>query len=144
MYSIILQAHHWIAFICLALLAFATLNGIVGSNSDKIFDDSNRKINVFALISTHIMLLLGLILLAISPLAQQAFSDMGAAMKDGAIRKSVVEHPFTNIIAVVLVTIGNAKSKKAVGNGRKFKVSMIFFGLALILILSRLPFEKLF
>jgi hypothetical protein len=55
-----------------------------------------------------------------------------------------VEHPFMNIIAAVLVTIGNAKSKKAIGNGRKFKVSMIFFGLALILILSRLPFEKLF
>jgi pantothenate kinase len=69
---------------------------------------------------------------------------MGAAMKDGAIRKAVVEHPTMNIIAAVLVTIGNAKSKKAIGNGRKFKVSMIFFGLALVLILSRLPFERLF
>jgi hypothetical protein len=45
---------------------------------------------------------------------------------------------------VVLATIGNAKSKKALGNGRKFKVSFIFYGLALLLILSRLPFEKLF
>jgi hypothetical protein len=144
MYSIILQAHHWIAFISLALLAYATINGIIGSNSEKVFEDSHRKINSFALISTHVMLLLGLILLAISPVATQAFADMGAAMKDGAVRKAVVEHPFTNIIAVVLATIGNAKSKKAVGNGRKFRVSMIFFGIALLLILSRLPFEKLF
>ena len=144
MYSIILQAHHWIAFIALALLAYATINGAIGSNSEKVFDDSHRKINLFALISTHIMLLLGLVLLAISPVAQTAFADMGAAMKDGAVRKAIVEHPSMNIIAAVLVTIGNAKSKKAIGNGRKFKVSMIFFGLALILILSRLPFEKLF
>lgn len=144
MYSIILQAHHLIAFIALALLAYATINGAIGSNSEKVFDDSHRKINLFALISTHIMLLLGLVLLAISPVAQTAFADMGAAMKDGAVRKAVVEHPTMNIIAAVLVTIGNAKSKKAIGNGRKFKVSMIFFGLALILILSRLPFEKLF
>jgi hypothetical protein len=96
------------------------------------------------LISCHTMLLLGLILLAVSPIAEVAFADMGAAMKDSVLRKAVVEHPFTNIIAVVLATIGNAKSKKAIGNGRKFKVSMIFFGLALVLILSRLPFEKLF
>lgn len=144
MYSIILQAHHWIAFIALALLAYATINGAIGSNSEKVFDDSHRKINLFALISTHIMLLLGIVLLIISPIAQTAFADMGAAMKDGAVRKAVVEHPSMNIIAAVLVTIGNAKSKKAIGNGRKFKVSMIFFGLALILILSRLPFERLF
>jgi hypothetical protein len=144
MYSIILQAHHWIAFIALALLAYATINGAIGSNSEKVFDDSHRKINLFALISTHTMLLLGIVLLIISPIAQNAFADMGAAMKDGEVRKAVVEHPFMNIIAAVLVTIGNAKSKKAIGNGRKFKVSMIFFGLALILILSRLPFERLF
>lgn len=144
MYSIILQAHHWIAFIALALLAYATINGAIGSNSEKVFDDSHRKINLFALISTHTMLLLGIVLLIISPIAQNAFADMGAAMKDGAVRKAVVEHPTMNIIAAVLVTIGNAKSKKAIGNGRKFKVSMIFFGLALILILSRLPFERLF
>lgn len=144
MYSIILQAHHWIAFIALALLAYATINGAIGSNSEKAFDDSHRKINLFALISTHTMLLLGIVLLIISPVAQNAFADMGVAMKDGAVRKAVVEHPFMNIIAAVLVTIGNAKSKKAIGNGRKFKVSMIYFGLALIFILSRLPFDRLF
>ena len=144
MYSIILQAHHWVAFICLALLAYATINGIIGSSSEKVFEQSHHKINLFPLISCHTMLLLGLMLLSVSRIAEVAFADMGAAMKDGATRKAIVEHPFTNIIAVVLATIGNAKSKKAVGNGRKFKVSMIFFGLALILILSRLPFEKLF
>ncbi len=144
MYSIILQAHHWIAFISLALLSFATINGAIGSNSEKIFEDSHRKINVFALVSTHIMLLLGIILLIISPIAQNAFADMGTAMKDSSTRKAIIEHPFTNIIAVVLATVGNAKSKKAIGNGRKFKVSMIYFGLALLLILSRLPYEKIF
>ncbi|MFC3810914.1 hypothetical protein [Lacihabitans lacunae] len=144
MYSTILMLHHYIAFIAILLLAYATINGAIGASSEKVFEESHRKINVFALISCHTMLLLGLILLAVSPIAEVAFADMGAAMKDSVLRKAVVEHPFTNIIAVVLATIGNAKSKKAIGNGRKFKVSMIFFGLALVLILSRLPFEKLF
>jgi hypothetical protein len=144
MYAFILNLHHYLAFVSLILLAWATINGIIGSNSEMVFEEKHRKINSFALISTHIMLLLGIILLFVSPVAKQAFADMGGAMKDSVIRKMVIEHPTTNIIAVVLATIGNAKSKKSVGNGSKFKNSFVFFGLALLLILSRLPFEKLF
>jgi hypothetical protein len=143
-YSIILNVHHYLAFIALVLLFVATINGILGVTSEKVFEDSHRKINLFALISTHTMLLLGLILLAISPTAQVAFSDMAATMKDGALRKAIIEHPTTNILAAVLVTIGNAKSKKAIGQGKKFKFTAIFFGLGLVLILSRLPWERLF
>lgn len=144
MYQIFLHVHHYLAFIAIILLAWATINGILGMNSEKMFEDSHRKTNLFALIATHTMLLIGLVLLVVSPVAQMAFSDMGAAMKDSVTRKAIVEHPTMNILAAILVTVGNAKSKKAVGNGKKFKFTMIFFGLALLFILSRLPFEKLF
>jgi uncharacterized membrane protein (DUF485 family) len=144
MYNVILSLHHYIAFAAVFFLAFATINGIIGSNSGKVFEDFHRKINVFALISTHTMFLLGVILLIVSPLAETAFADMALTMKNAVLRKAVIEHPTTNIIAVVLATIGNAKSKKAIGNGKRFKVTMIYFGLALILILSRMPWEKLF
>lgn len=144
MYEIVLKLHHYLAFVALILLAYATINGIIGMTSNKMFDESHRKVNSFALIATHTMLLLGIILLFVSPIAQMAFSDMGAAMKDSAVRKAIIEHPFTNIIAVILATIGNAKAKKAIGHGKKYKITAIYFGLALLLILSRLPFEKLF
>jgi hypothetical protein len=144
MYQVILNLHHYISFAALILLAFATINGIIGTNSEKMFDDFHRKINLFALISVHTMLLLGIVLLFVSPLAQSTFADMKAAMKDATLRKAIIEHPFTNVIAVVLATVGNAKSKSAIVNGKKFKYSMIFFGLALVLILSRLPYDKIF
>ncbi|MFB0908589.1 MAG: hypothetical protein QMB03_09990, partial [Spirosomataceae bacterium] len=67
MYEIILNIHHYLAFVALALLAWATINGIMGVTSEKIFEESHRKTNLFALISVHTMLLLGLILLAVSP-----------------------------------------------------------------------------
>ena len=144
MYEIILNIHHYLAFVALALLIWATVNGVMGTTSEKIFEESHRKTNLFALISVHTMLLLGLILLAVSPGAQAAFGDMGLTMKDSVLRKMYVEHPTVNIIAAVLVTIGNARSKKSIGNGKKFKATMIFFGAALLLILSRLPWERLF
>jgi hypothetical protein len=144
MYNIVLSLHHYISFAALLLLALAAVNGLIGSNSEKMFDNKDRKINLFALIATHTMFLLGIILLVVSPVAQTAFADMKLSMKDPILRKSIIEHPFTNIIAVVLATIGNAKSKKSIGNGTKFKASMIYFGLALLLILSRLPYDKIF
>ncbi len=144
MYEIILNLHHYLAFVALALLAWATINGVMGVTSEKMFDDSHRKTNLFTLISVHTMLLLGIVLLIISPNAQAAFSDMALTMKDSYLRKTYIEHPTTNIIAAVLVTIGNAKSKKAIGNGKKFKFTLIFFGAGLLLILSRLPWEKIF
>jgi hypothetical protein len=141
MYSIIQPIHSYLAFAALALLVAATFNGIIGSTSEKSFEANHLKINKFALIATHTMFLLGLILLFVSPGAQAAFSDMKLTMKDSILRKAYIEHPTTNIIAVALVTIGNARVKRAVGNGRKFKQTAIFFGLALVLILSRIPWS---
>ncbi|HEY1056590.1 MAG TPA: hypothetical protein VGE24_15695 [Emticicia sp.] len=144
MYQIIQPIHSYLAYLTLFLLAFATLNGIMGSSSQKAFEEKHLKINKFALIATHTMFLLGVILLFISPITQAAFADMKATMKDSTLRQYAVEHPTINLIAVILVTIGNARVKRAVGNGKKFKQTAIFFGLALVLILSRIPWSAWF
>lgn len=141
MYQIIQPIHSYLAYLTLFLLAFATINGIMGASSQKAFEDKDARINKFALIATHTMFLLGIILLFISPLAQSAFADMKAAMKNSTLRLYAVEHPAINLTAVILVTIGNARVKRAVGNGKKFKQTMIFFGLALVLILTRIPWS---
>ena len=144
MYQIIQPIHSYLAYLTLFLLAFATLNGIMGASSQKAFEDKHLRINKFALISTHTMCLLGIILLFISPITQAAFADMKATLKDSTLRQYAVEHPTINLIAVILVTIGNARVKRAVGNGKKFKQTAIFFGLALVLILSRIPWSAWF
>jgi hypothetical protein len=136
----LLHIHHYLAFAVLVLLAWATINGIIGNSSEKIWEAKHRKVNLFGLIATHTMFLIGLILLVLT----LGNADMGAIMKDSLARKTYVEHPTVGVLAAILVTIGNAKSKKEINNGKKFKSTMIFYGLALVLILSRLPFEKLF
>ncbi len=144
MYQIIQPIHSYLAYITLFLLAFATINGIMGTTSQTAFEEKHARINKFALIATHTMFLLGIILLFVSPIAQSAFADMKATMKNSTLRLYAIEHPTINLIAVILVTIGNARVKRAVGNGRKFKQTMIFFGLALFLILSRIPWSNWF
>jgi len=140
MQIILLNIHHYLAFVALILIGWATLNGILGITSEKVWEDKHRKVNLFALIATHTMLLVGLTMLYMS----MANVDMSGIMKDALTRKQYVEHPTMGILAAILVTIGNSKSKKGIGNGKRFKSTMVFFGLALVLILSRLPFDKMF
>jgi len=73
-----------------------------------------------------------------------AFADFGAAMKDPATRLIAVEHISVNVIAVVLATIVNAKNKKNIADAAKHKNALIFNGIGLLLILSRIPWSRLF
>jgi len=62
-------------------------------------------------------------------------------MKNASIRLYLVEHPTINILAVALITIGYSKHKKKLISGPKYKTIAIFYTIALILILSRIPWD---
>ncbi|MCG9878978.1 MAG: hypothetical protein MH472_00120 [Bacteroidia bacterium] len=76
-----------------------------------------------------------------SPNVQAAAQNMGAAMKDKALRFILIEHPLTMIIAVALIQIGRIRSKKAYADLDKHKRSLTFYGIALVLVLSRIPWN---
>ena len=106
--------------------------------SNKEFTAKDRKLALIALITIHIQLLVGLILYFVSPLGKASLGNM----KDAALRLTSVEHPLTNIIAVVLITIGWSKHKKEESSNGKFKKIGIFYTLGLLLILSRIPWTN--
>ena len=66
---------------------------------------------------------------------------MGEIMKNSALRSTLVEHPITMIIALVLITIGYSKHKKKLTSKPKFKTLSIFYTIALVLILSKIPWN---
>ncbi|MGB5509813.1 MAG: hypothetical protein WBM95_13040, partial [Robiginitalea sp.] len=61
-----------------------------------------------------------------------------------AARLLALEHPLINIIAVVLITIGWSRHKKFLEGNKKFRSIAIFYGLGLLLILSRIPWGQWF
>lgn len=69
------------------------------------------------------------------------FSDMGTLMGDTALRFKYVEHPTTMLLGAVLITIGNAKSKRQETAKNKAKSIVIWFGIGLLLIALRFPWE---
>lgn len=140
MYHFIQKFHSGWAYLALLLLVFAIVNSLSGMMSKREFTPKDRKIALFGLIATHIQLVVGLILYFVSPLGKAAFGNMS----DAALRLTSLEHPLINLLAIALITIGWSKHKKAATSEAQFKSITIFYGLGLILILSRIPWSLWF
>ncbi|WP_232046781.1 hypothetical protein [Sphingobacterium daejeonense] len=61
-------------------------------------------------------------------------------MKVASSRFYFLEHPLMMIIAIILITIGYSKSKKILDAKKANQTVLIFYIIALILILSRIPY----
>ena len=140
MYHFIQKFHSGWAYLALLLLVVAVVNSAIGMTSKKEFTAKDRKIALFGLIATHIQLVVGLVLYFVSPLGLASFGQMA----ESDVRIPSMEHPFLNLIAIALITIGWSKHKKATTNEAKFKSITIFYGLGLLLILSRIPWKLWF
>ena len=136
--------HSYWAYLVLLVLVLATFNALFKFFGNKEFDEKDFRISLFALITMHIQLLIGIVLFFLKDYFStiSEVGGMGEIMKNSALRNLIVEHPTTMIIAVALVTIGYSKHKKKLVSKPKFKMLAIFYGVALVLLLSRIPWAS--
>lgn len=137
--------HSGWAYVTLLILIFAVVNVITGLVSKREFKDRDLRISLFTLIVAHIQLIIGFIAYFLSAQFQYLLDNgMGAAMKESEIRYFIIEHPLIMILSIILITIGFSKHKRKTSDKEKFKVIAIYYGLALIFILSRIPWSRWF
>jgi membrane-associated HD superfamily phosphohydrolase len=141
MYEIIQKSHSGFAYLAFLVLVIAVVNSFIGLFSKKDFTGRDRKISLFAFVAIHTQLLIGFLVYFVSPKGFPVIGNvgMGEVMKNAALRLTVVEHPLINIIGIILITIGWVKHKKLTTSESKFKTFSIYYGLGLVLILSRIP-----
>jgi len=136
--------HSYWAYLVLALLIFAVINAVIGLTQKKQFTDKDLRIGLFTLIVSHIQLLIGLGWYFMSPWYQALKEDAATVMGDKATRLLAVEHPTMMILALVFITIGWSKHKKKSTDAAKFKTFVIFYGIGLLFILSKIPWTNWF
>jgi len=146
MYSTFKFLHSGWAYLVLLVVVIATINALIGFFGNKEYQPKDFRLALFALIVTHIQFLIGLVLYFISPLGMELLSKngMGTVMKDAVLRLNAVEHPTVMILTVVFITIGYSKHKKKLVSKPKFKMLAIFYTIALLLLLSRIPWGQWF
>jgi hypothetical protein len=141
LYQYINSVHSLCAYIVLIVLFLSTINALAGFFTKKEFTVKDLRLSLFTLIFSHIQLLLGLLLYAVTPRLMAWQMGAKIVMKDSLLRQLLVEHPLMNIIAVTLITIGWVKHKKQTTNRGKFGKIAIFYTIALICLLSMIPWR---
>ncbi len=127
MNEILKGIHSGWRYVVLVLLVLAIINAVTGWLSNKPYTASNKKLNLFTLIAAHLQLLGGLAVYFVN-----GWYKVDSSMAMGRYWK--MEHVGLMVLAIVLITVGNAKSKKAITDVAKHKTIAIFFGLALLII----------
>ena len=141
MYNTVKIIHSYWAYLVLIVLLIAAINAIIKSVSGKDYVAKDFRISLFTLIISHIQLLIGLLLYFVSD-RFELWSELGGKVMSNSIaRLYLVEHPLVNIIAVTLITIGYSKHKKKLTSKSKLKIIAIFYTIALVLFLSRIPWD---
>lgn len=132
--NILVHTHSGFRWVVLILFLYAIMNAVGGKSSGREYLKKDKMINLFTMISMHLMLLIGLILLFTS--GKVDFANM---MADSTRRFYTLEHPIAMILATVLVTIGRKKAEGAEGTPDKFRNIIKWYTISLILILLSIP-----
>ena len=132
MYKFLFHLHSGLRYVVLILLIVALFKALTGWFGKKTYNESDRKLNLFAMISAHIQFLAGLILYFISPLVQ--LENLAQTMKNATLRYWTVEHVAMMLFAIALITVGHARSKRIAEAVNKHRTIAIFYGLALLVI----------
>jgi hypothetical protein len=139
MYEILLSIHNLLRWFFLAAAVYAIFKAVQGMMGGTPFGKGDKTAGTLLIASAHSQLLIGLILWFISPMVQHALTDVAAAMKDKMLRLTLLEHPLTMIIAIAIIQIGKIRASKAYADADKHKRCLIFYGIGLLLVLSKIP-----
>lgn len=129
--------HGTLRWVVLILLLLSIVKAFGGMSAGRTFQDGDRKRGLFTMIALHLQLVLGFILYF-----GKGWSSMLGnpdTMANTVMRFFSLEHMATMTLAIVLGTLGYSLSKRAADDRSKFRRQAIWFTVALLLILSSIP-----
>jgi hypothetical protein len=135
-----LIVHSLLRWVVLLTGLLAIGRAVAGWAGGRPWTPADNRSSLWFTIALDVQLLAGLLLyLVLSPLTQAAFEDVGATMRNPALRFWTVEHPFGMVIALALAHVGRVRIRKATTDIGRHQVAAILFALALVVILLSLP-----
>ncbi len=132
--------HSFLAYLFL-VSSFVSVVYSVANYKKNEYSSTQFSLAKLAFIAGHIQLLVGLVLWYLN-WSSKLFSNTAEVMKNSDLRLLAMEHPLINIIAIAIVTIGYIKVKKTTTVLEKNKFNLWFYLIALVLILSRIPWQR--
>jgi hypothetical protein len=138
-YNLLVTIHSIGRWALLLLLIFVIFNHLLAGRRPFIRSDANA--GLILTVIADIMLLVGLVLYFAGNWGYKLIEEngMSAVMKNATMRFFAVEHMVGMIIAIALIHIGKVQGKKSISDKAKHRRSLIFYALALLIILITIP-----
>lgn len=131
MYNGLIHAHSGFRWLVVIFLIIAILKSFMAMKNKQAFTKSDNLIALLLLSFTHLQFVIGLAIYFMGG----KLASIGDSMKDGAMRFWSLEHGLLMIVAIILITIGRVKSKKAATDELKHKKGLVFYSIAFLIIL---------
>jgi hypothetical protein len=141
MYTGLLHLHSTLRWVALILLILLLIRSWAGRNGNRTWNDGDRKLALFLLISSHLQLAIGLYQWFTGPwgLPDLQANGMAVTMKNSISRFFAVEHSIGMIIAIILVTVAYSFSKKNISDTEKYSKLFLYYAIVLFLIIILVP-----
>jgi hypothetical protein len=140
MYTAVLVLHSLLRWIVLLTGVLAVVRSLPGWGGGKPWTSSEDGAGRWFIIALDVQLLLGLLLyFALSPFTREGLADFAAGMRTPALRFWMMDHAVGMFVAVALAHVGRVLIRKTGDAATKHKRAVVFFGLALLLILALIP-----
>lgn len=130
--SALTHIHSGLRWIVLLLVVFAIVNAFMKTDA---YTKKDKMVNLFAMLSLHIQLLIGLALYFSSSKVQ----FVSGFMKSEMYRFYGMEHFVGMLLAILVITIGRKKAENKPLAQDKHKAIKIYYIIGLVLILAFIP-----
>ena len=131
--------HSLFRWLVLGSLLYAIYRSYRGYFKHSPFTKTDDLVRHWTATITHVQLLLGIVLYTQSDTVKALFKGPGSG---GHITEPVffgITHISFMLTAIIVVTIGSAKAKRLVFAHEKFRIMLISFSIALLLIFMAIP-----
>jgi hypothetical protein len=139
MYSVLLVLHSGLRWFVLAFLLYAIYRAYIGLANAKPFSKTDNLVRHVTATIAHVQLVIGVLIYVKSPLTHYLWGGFADALTNGDAVFFGLVHALLMLAAIVLITIGSAAAKRKTTDRAKYKTMLVWFCIALIVILVSIP-----
>jgi ABC-type Na+ efflux pump permease subunit len=139
MYDALLPIHSLFRWLVLLGLLYSIYLSARGYFNGWQFNKSHDSVRHWTATIAHIQLVLGILLYTKSITVKAYFSELRYTSPHIESLFFGMIHILSMLVAIVLITIGSAKAKRKKDSNEKFKTMLVWFSIAILIILLAIP-----
>jgi Type IV secretion system pilin len=139
MYQTLTFYHSIVRWLVLASLLYAIYRAYKGYTSNAKFSKTDNSIRHWTATIAHIQLVIGITLYTQSPIIKYFWKNFNEAIHNIDTAFFGLLHIILMLIAIILITIGSALSKRKTTDKEKYKTMLVWFSISLIIIFIAIP-----